>query len=143
MNRRPPSSPRTDTLFPYTTVFRARRCRSGQGRNRAVGGWVGGREADAHGGATEHVGQDRQDLDVRCAGRPAHGAGAEVEAPGLEVGGAELGDRAELDADDVGERVGAAAGELVEGEGVEEAGAVAGAVMEDEQREGRRGAWGK
>src|SRR3546814_19431043 len=27
MIRRPPSSPRTDTLFPYTTLFRSRRAR--------------------------------------------------------------------------------------------------------------------
>src|SRR3546814_12011940 len=27
--RRPPRSTRTDTLFPYTTLFRSRRCRGG------------------------------------------------------------------------------------------------------------------
>src|SRR3546814_3475427 len=30
MIRRPPRSTRTDTLFPYTTLFRSQRCRPGQ-----------------------------------------------------------------------------------------------------------------
>src|SRR3546814_6778836 len=30
MIRRPPRSTRTDTLFPYTTLFRSRRCRRGR-----------------------------------------------------------------------------------------------------------------
>src|SRR3546814_964303 len=30
MIRRPPRSTRTDTLFPYTTLFRSRRCRCGR-----------------------------------------------------------------------------------------------------------------
>src|SRR3546814_3001944 len=35
--RRPPRSTRTDTLFPYTTLFRSR-LRRGQGRRRRRGG---------------------------------------------------------------------------------------------------------
>src|SRR3546814_10636471 len=36
MIRRPPRSTRTDTLFPYTTLFRSRSdCRSGRGRPNA------------------------------------------------------------------------------------------------------------
>src|SRR3546814_5546959 len=36
MIRRPPRSTRTDTLFPYTTLFRSERCRSCRGRDRPV-----------------------------------------------------------------------------------------------------------
>src|SRR3546814_3984337 len=46
MIRRPPRSTRTDTLFPYTTLFRSDECRSGGGafcgrqrRRHAVDGW--------------------------------------------------------------------------------------------------------
>src|SRR3546814_7004081 len=35
MIRRPPGSTRTDTLFPYTTLFRAWRSRTGRGQGRA------------------------------------------------------------------------------------------------------------
>src|SRR3546814_2408828 len=38
MIRRPPRSTRTDTLFPYTTLFRSRPCVSGQGRRGAKSG---------------------------------------------------------------------------------------------------------
>src|SRR3546814_3337666 len=38
MIRRPPRSTRTDTLFPYTTLFRSRRGRAGQGRGRRHAG---------------------------------------------------------------------------------------------------------
>src|SRR3546814_17711316 len=37
MIRRPPRSTRTDTLFPYTTLFRSRRCRK-TGAQRRRGG---------------------------------------------------------------------------------------------------------
>src|SRR3546814_2658559 len=33
MIRRPPRSTRTDTLFPYTTLFRSQRCLQGDGRS--------------------------------------------------------------------------------------------------------------
>src|SRR3546814_2537639 len=37
MIRRPPISTRTDTLFPYTTLFRASRCASGRGTSACTG----------------------------------------------------------------------------------------------------------
>src|SRR3546814_11294969 len=42
MNRLPPRSTRTDTPFPYTTLFRSARCRRRPGkrvRKRGCGGW--------------------------------------------------------------------------------------------------------
>src|SRR3546814_12550569 len=36
MIRRPPRSTRTDTLLPYTTLFRSGRCDAGKGRNEVV-----------------------------------------------------------------------------------------------------------
>src|SRR3546814_3582915 len=42
MLRRPPRSTRTDTLFPYTTLFRSARAAAGHDRQRAV---VGGERA--------------------------------------------------------------------------------------------------
>src|SRR3546814_12500295 len=44
MTRRPPNSTRTDTLFPYTTLFRSLWPQSGAGAG--VGGQRPGREAD-------------------------------------------------------------------------------------------------
>src|SRR3546814_12917416 len=41
MIRRPPRSTRTDTLFPYTTLFRSHRQRAGQGAFAAADGEVG------------------------------------------------------------------------------------------------------
>src|SRR3546814_10004820 len=37
MNRRPPRSTRTDTLFPYTTLFRSRRLSFGDTRSHHAG----------------------------------------------------------------------------------------------------------
>src|SRR3546814_14019045 len=51
MIRRPPISTRTDTLFPYTTLFRS----GGEHRVPAVGG-DGGRVARAAGGGRARVG---------------------------------------------------------------------------------------
>src|SRR3546814_17394377 len=46
MIRRPPRSTRTDTLFPYTTLFRSqRRVEAGAGSDDLVIGPQGGREA--------------------------------------------------------------------------------------------------
>src|SRR3546814_7339652 len=42
MIRRPPRSTRTDTLFPYTTLFRSQRCRPGRRVARAAAMTVGG-----------------------------------------------------------------------------------------------------
>src|SRR3546814_10097130 len=52
MIRRPPRSTRTDTLFPYTTLFRS----GVGGRGRGVGEARGGDDAGAHAG----VGRQRQ-----------------------------------------------------------------------------------
>src|SRR3546814_4685098 len=42
MRRRPPRSTRTDTLFPYTTLFRSRRLRQSHRTRRARQGVIGG-----------------------------------------------------------------------------------------------------
>src|SRR3546814_3539182 len=44
MIRRPPSATRTDTLFPYTTLFRSV-CRPSLQEGARVAGWRGGRVA--------------------------------------------------------------------------------------------------
>src|SRR3546814_10663342 len=57
MIRRPPRSTRTDTLFPYTTLFRSHHCRvtggvrrqHDRGDPRARGRWAGGTVQDASG----------------------------------------------------------------------------------------------
>src|SRR3546814_13446677 len=47
MIRRPPSSTRTGTLFPYTTLFRSGRARGMRGAEHQVAGFRGGqRQAD-------------------------------------------------------------------------------------------------
>src|SRR3546814_1572050 len=51
MIRRPPRSTRTDTLFPYTTLFRSRKSNSTKS-SRGCG-------AARRGGAGRHVGKDR------------------------------------------------------------------------------------
>src|SRR3546814_19944763 len=81
MIRRPPRSTRTDTLFPYTTLFRSHRLDAARDRHRQVGvdaghvtecavdlhmadgGAVGGRNALQRADLVDH-----QPLDV--AGRP-------------------------------------------------------------------------
>src|SRR3546814_8781383 len=50
MKRRPPSSTRTDTLFPYTTLFRARAAEARDGRGVARTGDDGDPDAPAGGG---------------------------------------------------------------------------------------------
>src|SRR3546814_1762212 len=59
MNRRPPRSTRTDTLFPYTTLFRSLRDRAGAQRRhqRAVGvrGRAEGARAHADRGGADQV----------------------------------------------------------------------------------------
>src|SRR3546814_7987451 len=49
MIRRPPRSTRTDTLFPYTTLFRSRRARGGLGRRAADSGGGRGRVSQRDG----------------------------------------------------------------------------------------------
>src|SRR3546814_6617240 len=63
MIRRPPRSTRTDTLFPYTTLFRSRRIACG--RDRSDRGWscaVAGRRAAVH---SRHIRVDRPRPDRR------------------------------------------------------------------------------
>src|SRR3546814_3112070 len=49
MIRRPPRSTRTDTLFPYTTLFRSRRARGGRGIRAADSGGGRGRVSQRDG----------------------------------------------------------------------------------------------
>src|SRR3546814_947913 len=46
MRRRPPISTRTDTLFPYTTLFRAERLRPHFGEGREAAQRLGGNDVD-------------------------------------------------------------------------------------------------
>src|SRR3546814_15147733 len=76
MSRRPPRSTRTDTLFPYTTVFRS--ARLGQRAGEAVIGFVGvdhlalGREDAGWGALLQQVAlQDLQQV-FHLAGRARH-----------------------------------------------------------------------
>src|SRR3546814_5319299 len=50
MIRRPPRSTRTDTLFPYTTLFRS------PGTARAVDAGIAGADLELHGHAVRHAG---------------------------------------------------------------------------------------
>src|SRR3546814_10051160 len=64
MRRRPPRSTRTDTLFPYTTLFRSRGW-SAAWRRRAGGrswSWLGGgvRAASSHCGEQKYCRRDRE-----------------------------------------------------------------------------------
>src|SRR3546814_13569262 len=74
MIRRPPRSTRTDTLFPYTTLFRSRREEGGDRRRRAlvdVGRpHVEGHRRDLEGeaGGKEHDADDEPDRRRRDAG---------------------------------------------------------------------------
>src|SRR3546814_15621037 len=59
MIRRPPRSTRTDTLFPYTTLFRSRRAGQsafGHQISRSDAGWAVGRCQAGLGGESTHVG---------------------------------------------------------------------------------------
>src|SRR3546814_2930850 len=49
MIRRPPRSTRTDTLFPYTTLFRSRHCNNKVRRRRRRRPWRRRRRASARG----------------------------------------------------------------------------------------------
>src|SRR3546814_9390371 len=49
MRRRPPRSTRTDTLFPYTTLFRSPTADRPFGQAESAGGFVGGHDL-GHGG---------------------------------------------------------------------------------------------
>src|SRR3546814_6395680 len=43
MIRRPPRATRTDTLFPYTTLFRSRRTLAWQHQGKRITGWLAAR----------------------------------------------------------------------------------------------------
>src|SRR3546814_4861019 len=75
MIRRPPGSTRTDTLFPYTTLFRSLRRGSGYGLGK-----------DGGGGAPPDCGRSRGPAarDDGCAGHP----GLSPHSPGRESGAA-------------------------------------------------------
>src|SRR3546814_8362048 len=63
MIRRPPRSTRTDTLFPYTTLFRSPEGREPAGERRPP-------RAHHHGVGTDAVADDHRDR-VRTADQPA------------------------------------------------------------------------
>src|SRR3546814_1351614 len=66
MIRRPPRSTRTDTLFPYTTLFRSRRARGGAARRsdpRAIDGGT------APAAAAAVFSRHRLSFDARARGR--------------------------------------------------------------------------
>src|SRR3546814_8368002 len=68
MIRRPPRSTRTDTLFPYTTLFRSRGCRRASGdRGRPDAGYRAfrGRRRDAAEGGRRPADQVRLPADGR------------------------------------------------------------------------------
>src|SRR3546814_11423760 len=99
MIRRPPRSTRTDTLFPYTTLFRdaadpADRSRTtpiGRSRSQDAAG-LGERES---GGPLEHRGRLAV-AEVAQEVRPGRGAGEEL---GVDLGGVEAGHRPAVQAE--------------------------------------------
>src|SRR3546814_2041318 len=94
MIRRPPRSTRTDTLFPYTTLFRSDRSRTtpiGRSRSQDAAG-LGERES---GGPLEHRGRLAV-AEVAQEVRPGRGAGEEL---GVDLGGVEAGHRPAVQAE--------------------------------------------
>src|SRR3546814_17601448 len=69
MIRRPPRSTRTDTLFPYTTLFRSDR-NDRQRRNRGGGGGAAGPARSGRNAGGVRSGDDRDQRGG--AGRPRH-----------------------------------------------------------------------
>src|SRR3546814_16990600 len=75
MIRRPPRSTRTDTLFPYTTLFRSASSASGEQvvllTERDAAMWLERQLRHRHRplkALTQHVCQDRRALSVACVG---------------------------------------------------------------------------
>src|SRR3546814_12207066 len=87
MIRRPPRSTRTDTLFPYTTLFRS------LGLAGAAAGWLPCRApADRDQPAVDRIGRRLQPRDPDRGGaadRPGPVAGGGVRAPVRRVAGAD------------------------------------------------------
>src|SRR3546814_12568907 len=73
MLRRPPRSTRTDTLFPYTTLFRSHRDRTDPEYGRGEG--AADRECGAVAAVTQRAGAERRDL-ARAHGRCRRGGAA-------------------------------------------------------------------
>src|SRR3546814_14469380 len=73
MIRRPPRSTRTDTLFPYTTLFRSDLDRRRSG-DRQVDAAASGRGAACEGGQVGHLYQRRGSGGAGAAARTAPGA---------------------------------------------------------------------
>src|SRR3546814_4761239 len=70
MFRRPPGSTRTDTLFPYTTLFRSRRCAVAEGRVGCRAGVGAGHfRPDVAEARRLLAGRDRRRVDARARGR--------------------------------------------------------------------------
>src|SRR3546814_14586869 len=97
MIRRPPRSTRTDTLFPYTTLFRsALRRRPGHGLRAAARRGAGNRRAAAGGGPGGPAQPRRHDRRLAAPDRPP-GPGPDPAAlrpgpvRGAGAGGAVLG----------------------------------------------------
>src|SRR3546814_9160847 len=85
MIRVPPRSTRTDTLFPYTTLFRSEAAAGRQFQRQAVAGGVGHAAGDAVGGDLEHVGAG-----AALVAQPQHVVRPAVVAVGKLVAGGEL-----------------------------------------------------
>src|SRR3546814_16207654 len=80
MIRRPPRATRTDTLFPYTTLFRSRRlCGARRGRRRrALRGREDGNELVAAGRGAAHGRRVRRGSRVRTGDCPDEPVGTRV-----------------------------------------------------------------
>src|SRR3546814_18493879 len=88
MIRRPPRSTRTDTLFPYTTLFRSRQGRPARRHHALADPGPAARDGEAPAGRRDAGGAHRRRHPrqlLRRADRPADGLGL----AGLLVGGAQ------------------------------------------------------
>src|SRR3546814_5991352 len=94
MLRRPPRSTRTDTLFPYTTLFRSLvdRLREQRGLQVAAGRVRGGEEVDHHRALFQRIGQLEGE---RLASQVGRGAEVGCGRAGLERGERGRGQRSE------------------------------------------------
>src|SRR3546814_6887389 len=99
MIRRPPRSTRTDTLFPYTTLFRSRQPTADHGAVERVGvveGRPGGELLNRPAGVVDAVGGDDLGADPAIADRPsgvADGGPDQKLQQAQEVGRVDTGTR--------------------------------------------------